>query len=339
MKDNQKPTTFSGIQPTGNLHLGNYLGAIAQWVEMQNDYRCIFCVVDYHAITVPQDPKKLSRQILDTAKIYLAAGIDPKKAVIFQQSTIQEHTELAWLLNCASARMSDLNKMTQFKDKAGNKQDTVGVGLFDYPVLMAADILLYNTDVVPVGHDQLQHIELTRDLAKRFNHDYGQTFKIPEAKIRKAGAPSAPLGASRIMGLDNPSKKMSKSAASPNNYISLLDSPETAKKKIKRAVTDSGSEIKYDQKNKPAISNLLTIYSLLTNTALKDLEKQYAGQGYGNFKKDLADTVAAFLSAFQIKFNKISDQEAEKILAAGAKKLKPIAQATIAKTKKNLGIK
>jgi tryptophanyl-tRNA synthetase len=214
---NKKPSIFSGVQPTGNLHIGNYIGAISQWVAMQDQYQSIFCVVDYHAITVRQDPKAFSRQILDIAKVYLAAGIDPKKSIIFQQSDIKEHTELAWILNCASARMSDLNKMTQFKDKAGAKSENVSVGLFDYPVLMAADILLYDTDVVPVGDDQKQHVELARDIAKRFNHDFGQTFKIPEVVLRKEGA--------RIMGLDDPMKKMSKSA-SPANYIALNDTIE-----------------------------------------------------------------------------------------------------------------
>ena len=231
-----KPTIFSGIQPTGNLHLGNYLGAIAQWVELQNKYNCIFCVVDYHAITVPQYTQTYHRQILDTAKIYLAAGINPKQSLIFQQSAISEHTELTWLLNCASARISDLNKMTQFKDKANTKKTNVSVGLFDYPVLMAADILLYQTDIVPVGEDQTQHVELARTLAKRFNHDYQTVFKIPTVQVRKAGA--------RIMGLDDVSKKMSKSADSPANYLALTDSPAIARKKIMKAQTDSDTKIK-----------------------------------------------------------------------------------------------
>lgn len=325
-----KKTIFSGIQPTGNLHLGNYLGAISQWIELQKNYDCIFCVVDYHAITIEQNPKTFLQQVINTAKIYLAAGIDPKKSLIFQQSDINEHTELAWLFNCASARMSDLNKMTQYKDKAG-KQVNVGVGLFDYPVLMAADILLYNTDVVPVGDDQEQHVELARTLAKRFNSKYGQTFKVPEAMIRKEGA--------RIMGLDDATKKMSKSASNPANYIALTDSPETAKKKIMKAQTDSDNQIKYDIKNKPAVSNLLTIYSLLSGQAIKDLEKMYVNKGYGDFKKDLANIVSEFLTKFQEKYNKISDQEVAKIFTASAKKLKPIAQATTARAKVALGIK
>ena len=326
---NHKQTIFSGVQPTGNFHLGNYFGAVDQWLDLQHHYNSIFCVVDYHSITVDQDPKKLQRQIIDIAKIYLASGINPKKSLIFKQSDISEHTELAWILNCTSARMSDLENMTQFKDKAG-KQANASVGLFDYPVLMASDILLYNTDIVPVGEDQTQHLELARDLAKRFNHKYGQTFKIPQAKIRTEGA--------RIMGLDDPTKKMSKSAASSANYIALLDSPEIAKKKIMRAVTDSGSEIKYDLKNKPAVSNLLTVYSLLTKDSIKNIEKKYQGKGYGDFKKDLAEIVEKFLTDFQVKFNKISDRQVEKIFAASTKKLKPQANATLKRTKQHLGL-
>ena len=268
-KQNYKPIVFSGVQPSGVLHLGNYLGALEQWVQMQDKYNCIFCVVDYHAITVKQEPKELGRRILDVVKIYLAAGINPAKSVIFQQSDITAHTELAWILNCAVARLADMNKMTQFKEKGGEKE-SVSVGLYDYPVLMAADILLYNTDAVPVGDDQVQHVELARTLAQRFNREYGQVFKVPEVAVRKQGA--------RIMGLDDPSKKMSKSANSAANYVALTDAPEVAAKKIRRAVTDSGSEIKYDVKNKPAIANLMTIYSLLTGLGFKELEKKYQGK-------------------------------------------------------------
>jgi len=329
-KNNNKPTVFSGVQPSGVLHLGNYLGALTQWVEMQNQNNCIFCVVDYHAITVKQEPKELNSRILDVVKIYLAAGINPEKSVIFQQSDITAHTELAWILNCATARMADLNKMTQFKDKAGKNQESVGVGLYDYPVLMAADILLYNTDAVPVGDDQVQHVELTRTLAQRFNRDYGKVFKIPEAAVRKQGA--------RIMGLDDPTKKMSKSASSPANYIALTDTPEVAAKKIMRAVTDSGSEIKFDQKKKPAISNLITIYSLLSDISIKELEKKYKGKGYGDFKKDLAEVVKKFLTEFQIKYNSFKDGDVKKILKDGAEKIRPIAEKTLKNVKNKLGV-
>lgn len=325
----QRKTIFSGIQPSGNLHIGNYLGAILQWVEMQDQYNCIFCAVDYHAITVKQDPKGLAKKISDVVKIYLASGINPEKSIIFQQSDVSAHTELAWILNCI-ARLSDLNQMTQFKDKAGKNQESVSVGLYDYPVLMASDILLYNTDVVPVGEDQKQHVELCRTLARRFNQQFGEVFKIPEVKIKKESA--------RIMGLDDPTKKMSKSASSPANYIALTDEPKIAKKKIMRAVTDSGKEIKFEQKGKPAISNLLIIYSLLSGESIKELENKYQGKGYGDFKKDLAEVSGEFLTGFQKKFNSFSDDEVKEILKAGAEKAKPIAEETLRRAKEKIGI-
>ena len=341
--DNNKKIVFSGVQPSGHLHIGNYLGAISQWVDMQDKYNCIFCVVDYHAITVKQDPKVLKDKIIEAAKIYMAAGINPEKSVIFQQSDISAHTELTWILNCTSARISDLNKMTQFKDKvnciaregvlghkAGSSQENVGVGLYDYPILMAADILLYNTDAVPVGDDQTQHVELSRTLARRFNSSFGEVFKVPELKIRKEGA--------RIMALDDPTKKMSKSSLSESSFIALNDNPENAAKKIMKAATDSGSEIKYDEKKKPGISNLLTIYSLLSTQSIKKLEAKYKNKGYGDFKKDLACVVKDFLIDFQKKYNKISDREVSKILTKGAKKIKPIADETIRKVKEQIGI-
>jgi tryptophanyl-tRNA synthetase len=296
MTTSKKPTIFSGVQPTGNLHLGNYLGAISQWAVMQEKYQSIFCIVDYHAITVRQDAETFRQQILNTAKVYLAAGIE---------------------------------NMTQFKDKSTAKGENVSVGLFDYPVLMAADILLYGTDAVPVGDDQKQHVELARDLAKRFNHDFGETFKIPEVVIRKEGA--------RIMGLDNPKQKMSKSA-SPANYIALTDSAEINHKKIMRAVTDSGSSVTFDKDNKPAIANLLTIYSLLSGNTIKNLEHKYRAGGYGDFKKDLAEVVTDFLADFQQKFNAISDQEVRELLKHNAELVRPKAQATIEKVKKQLGL-
>ncbi|MBL7058411.1 tryptophan--tRNA ligase [Patescibacteria group bacterium] len=325
----KKQIVFSGIQPSGNLHLGNYLGAIKQWIDMQQNYSCIFCIVDYHAITIHQDPKELKRRILEIAKIYLASGIDPKKSIIFQQSDIKEHTELAWILNC-TARVADLDKMTQFKDKSGKNKESVSVGLYDYPVLMAADILIYGAQIIPVGEDQLQHVELARTIAKRFNSQFGNIFRIPEAQLQKQGA--------RIMGLDDPIKKMSKSAVNTNNYIALNEKPEIARNKIMRAVTDSGGEIKYNSQSKPAISNLLTIYSLITNISIKELEKQYAGRGYGDFKRELAQVVETFLIGFQAKYNKISDKEVFDILKAGATKLEPIAQKIITNVKKNIGL-
>lgn len=325
-----KKTIFSGVKPSGDFHLGNYLGAVLNWLALQEKFDSIFCIVDYHAITVKQEPEVLRKNIINLTKTYLAAGIDPKKSVIFRQSDISEHTELAWILNCTATRISDLNKMTQFKDKAGKNQENVSVGLYDYPVLMAADILLYKTEIVPVGDDQVQHVELARTIARRFNQRFGEAFKIPEAVIRKEGA--------RIMGLDNPEKKMSKSAKSELNRIELLDDPKSAMKKIMKATTDLGSEVKYDMETKPGISNLLVIYSLLAKQEIKDLEKKYAGKLYGEFKKDLAEVVAEFLVDFQKKYNQISDETVENILAEGAHQAEPIAEATLARVKKAIGV-
>lgn len=327
----QQKIIFSGIQPSGNLNIGNYIGAISQWVEMQKDHDCIFSVVDYHAITVKQNPEELRRRIIEVTKIYLAAGIDPEKSIIFQQSAVPAHTELAWILNCCGTYISDLNKMTQFKDKAGRNQEAVSVGLYDYPVLMAADILLYDTDIVPVGEDQKQHVELARDAAKRFNNEFGPAFKIPQSVVRKEGA--------RIMSLLDPLKKMSKSDENQNNCIALLDTPEAAKKKIMRAVTDSGSDIAYDLENKPALSNLLTIYAQLGNRQIKRLEKDYTGKGYGDFKKDLAEVVAKFLENFQKKYNEISDADVITILESGREKAEVIAQEKLEKVKKLIGVR
>lgn len=325
-----KKTIFSGIQPSGDMHIGHYLGAISQWVGLQEDYNCIFSVVDYHAITVKQNPSELRQRIVNTAKIYLASGINSAKSIIFQQSTVTEHVELAWVFNCYGAYMSDLQKMTQFKDKAGD-QETVSVGLFDYPVLMAADILLYDTEVVPVGEDQKQHIELARDIARRFNGCFGDTFIIPQAVVRKEGA--------RIMSLLDPTKKMSKSDKNQNNCIALLDDVELAKKKIMRSVTDSGSDVVYDLKNKPAISNLLTIYALLGGRQIKRLEKDYVGRGYGDFKRDLAEVVGKFLEDFQAKYNQISDQDVINILADGQSKAKALAQKKMEKIRQLIGVR
>lgn len=329
----KKKQIFSGVQPSGNLHIGNYLGAISQWVEMQNDYKCIFCVVDYHAITVKQSPDVLREKIREIARIYLASGIDPKRSIIFQQSDVSAHTELAWILNAVTARMADLKKMTQFKDKAGDNQENVSVGLFDYPVLMAADILLYSTDLVPVGDDQVQHVELTRTLARRFNNDFGDVFRIPDFVIRKDGA--------RIMGLDNPEIKMSKSAKSDLNYIALTDDPEKAAKKIMKAATDSDPKavVQYDKENKPGITNLMVIYSLLSGRNIREIEKEYRGKMYGDFKKGLANLVREFLVNFQEKYNKISDDEVRAILNEGGEKARIIADETIEKVRRAIGVK
>ncbi len=319
---------FSGVQPSGVLHIGNYLGAIKNWLDLQNDFQCIFCVVDLHAITVPQDPKELLAKTLEVAKIYLAAGIDPQKSSIFVQSHIKEHAELSWILNTIT-RIPELERMTQFKDKVKGQKSEVNMGLFDYPVLMAADILLYKAAVVPVGEDQVQHIELARDLAQRFNTRFGEIFTIPKPMVRKEGA--------RIMGLDDPAKKMSKSAASVYGYIALTDSPDEVREKIKKAVTDSGKKIEYGP-DKPALSNLLTIYSLLSTRPVVEIEERYQDKGYAEFKNDLAEVVVDFLKPFQEKYNALDDNEVLKILRDGAKKIQPIAVETLSEVKKAMGI-
>lgn len=382
---------FSGIQPSGNLHIGNYLGAIKQWIPLQDEYEAFFSIVDFHAITVPQDPEELRRKTLEVAKIYLAAGIEPSKATLFVQSHVPEHAELMWVLNTIT-KNGDLTKMTQFKDKSGVDADefenalrsmiesdasfeileaakkmpsekvkdiakaaafetadhffrkfksgfnSVAIGLFDYPVLMTADILLYDTAVVPVGEDQVQHIELARTLARRFNDRFGslhrgdsearETFVVPESRVMEEGA--------RVMGLDDPTKKMSKSAASEYNYIALNDDPEKAKKKIMKAVTDSGTEIAYGN-DKPAFKNLINIYSLLGGKSTEEIVLMYRGRGYSDFKRDLADVVAGFLADFQSKLSGISDEDALQILHDGADKARAIASAKMKEVKEKVG--
>ncbi len=329
--ENISKTIFSGVQPSGNLHLGNYLGAIKNWVKFQDNYNCIFCVVDMHAITVPQDPITLRKKTLEIAKIYLAAGINPEKSTIFVQSHLPQHSELMWILNTI-AKTGELFKMTQFKDKANLKNNvfekSVDAGLLNYPILMAADILLYDTDVVPVGEDQVQHVELCRDLAKRFNHLFGETFKVPQAYIKKEGK--------RIMGLDNPAKKMSKSASSKYNRIELTDSPDAIREKIKKAVTDSGNEIIYSDE-KPALKNLINIFSSVTGQKITGIEKRFQGKGYKEFKEEFAQAIIDFLAPFQKKFFELSDKEVEFHLKEGAKKLFPVAQKKIEEVKEKIG--
>jgi tryptophanyl-tRNA synthetase len=323
-----KKRIFSGVQPSGNLHIGNYLGAIKNWVELQDQYDSIFCVVDLHAITVAQDPETLRKKTIEIAKIYLASGIDPKKSSIFIQSQVSQHAELMWILNTI-AKMSELDKMTQFKDKSVKSgKESAGVGLYDYPVLMASDILLYDTQVVPVGEDQKQHVELARDLAKRFNQKFGETFIVPEVHIKKEGM--------RIMGLDDATKKMSKSASSEYNYISLLDNAETIRKKIKKAVTDSGSEIIFSDE-KPALKNLINIYSSFSGKTSKEIEAMYVGKGYGDFKSDLAEVVIEYLKSFQEKYASISDEEVLKILEEGAKNVRILAKKKLDEVKQKVG--
>ncbi|MCL6637650.1 MAG: tryptophan--tRNA ligase, partial [Alicyclobacillus sp.] len=280
------PRVLSGIQPSGIMTLGNYLGAMKNFVKLQHEAECFFCIVDLHAVTVPQEPAELRQNTLNLAALYLACGIDPDKATLFVQSQVPAHAELGWLLQCV-AYYGELGRMTQFKDKS-SQREVVTAGLFTYPALMAADILLYQADLVPVGEDQKQHLELTRDLADRFNRRYGPTFTVPEPYIPEVGG--------RIMSLEDPAKKMSKSDANPNAYIAMLDDADTIRRKVLRAVTDSGREIRYDPQEKPAISNLLTIFALCSGQSLAEVEAAYAGKGYGEFKKDLAEVVVAALT-------------------------------------------
>jgi tryptophanyl-tRNA synthetase len=302
---------------------------LRNWVALQDEYESFFCIVDLHAITLPQAPKVLRQQTLDLARIYLAGGVDPERSMIFIQSDVHEHAELAWVLSCI-ARMGELERMTQFKDKGKGKAERVGVGLFTYPVLMAADILLYQTDLVPVGQDQKQHLELTRDLAERFNRDFGETFKLPEPYI-------PPVGAS-IKSLQDPEKKMSKSDENLNGSIFLLDDADTVTKKIKRAVTDSGTEVTFDE-TRPAITNLLTIYQLLTGKASDDCVAHFEGRGYGQFKTELAEATVEFLRPFQERVREYDDQTLLDILKPGAEKARTIAAETLKTVYERMGIK
>lgn len=319
---------FSGVKPTGPLHLGNYLGALRNWVELQREYESFFCIVNLHAITIPVDPTYLANLTKEIARLYLAVGIDPSVSKIFIQSDVPEHAELAWILNC-STRMSELERMTQFKDQARKQRESLGAGLFEYPVLMAADILLYQTDLVPVGEDQKQHLELTRDLAIRFNRDFGETFRLPEAYIPNVGA--------RIMSLSDPSKKMSKSDDEPNGCVMLLDDPDTVRRKFKRAVTDSGSDIKFDD-SRPAITNLLTIYQLLTGKTPAAVEGHFAGKGYAQLKEDLAEATVQFLRPLQERANAISDHELQRTLERGRDQARAIAAVTLKEVMQRRGI-
>jgi tryptophanyl-tRNA synthetase len=326
-----KKRVFSGIQPTGNIHIGNYFGAIRNWVETQDQYDNIFCIVDLHAITLPIDPKELHANIRKLAALYIACGLDIHNCKLFVQSHVHQHAELDWILNCYTP-MGWLNRMTQFKTKASSNMDTVGTGLFCYPVLMACDILLYQTHFVPVGDDQRQHVELTRDLAQRFNGLYNENvFTIPEAQIREAGA--------RIMSLEDPTKKMSKSDAHPNAYITLLDDPKTIKKKINRATTDSERLVTFDPK-RPGITNLLTIYQILTGQSKQEIEADFEGKGYGDFKAVLIERLVETLSPIQQRYNElINDMPTlEGLLKQGADSVRPMAEQTIQNAKHVIGL-
>lgn len=320
---------FSGVQPTGNIHLGNYLGALKQFVELQEENECIYCIVDLHSITVPQDPKELRKHILDVAALYLSIGVDPKKSTVFVQSDVSGHSELAWILTCNSYT-GELSRMTQFKDKSKGKE-SAPAGLFTYPILMAADILLYDTDIVPVGNDQKQHIEICRDIAIRVNHKYENTFVVPDGRFLKAGA--------RIMALDDPSSKMSKSAENAHSRISLLDEGSKIKKSIMRATTDSDGEIRFDPENKPGVSNLLNIYSALSGRSLDDIVADFAGHGYGDLKKELVEITKEALQPIKQNFSEIRESdELKAILRNGAEKANTIAEKTMKRVKDNFGL-
>jgi tryptophanyl-tRNA synthetase len=326
-----KRRVFSGIQPSGNLHLGNYLGALKNWVAIQDEYDNYFCIVDLHALTVPQDPKVLRQKIREVAAIYLASGLDPEKCVIFRQSKVSGHAELCWLLNCV-ARFGELSRMTQFKDKTRKGGvESASAGLFDYPVLQAADVLLYNAHLVPVGEDQRQHLELMRTLARRFNHLYGETFVVPETMIPPTGA--------RVMALDAPDEKMSKSSPRPGSYVAILDDPDTIRRKIRRAKTDSGTEIRAIP-DKPAITNLLDVYSGMSGRPVAEIEVEYEGRGYGDLKKDLAEVVVEGLAPVRDRAHELLDHPAEldDLLEVGARRANDTARPVLESAWAKLGL-
>lgn len=328
-QETAKKTIFSGIQPSGTLTIGNYIGALRHFPELQDTYNCIYCIVDEHAITVRQTPADLRRRCLELAAIYLASGLDPEKCIIYCQSHVSAHAELAWILNCFTY-MGELQRMTQFKDKSAKHADNINAGLFTYPVLMAADILLYQTDAVPVGADQKQHLEITRDIAQRFNGVYGDVFTVPEPLITKVGG--------RVMSLQDPSRKMSKSDPE-ESFISLLDGPDVIRRKIKRAVTDSDGEIRFDPENKPGVSNLLSIISTLTGEDMDAICSEMAGKGYGELKNRTSEAVIAALEPLQSEYNRlIADRQyLLDILLSGAERANAIAIRTLRKVQKKIG--
>ncbi|WQW26135.1 tryptophan--tRNA ligase [Helicobacter pylori] len=323
-----KKRVFSGIQPTGQIHLGNYLGAIKHWVELQDEYENLFCIVNSHAITLPIEPIFLKSQTYELVKLLLACGIDPNQSGLFIQSEVDEHPALAWLLDC-QVSMGEMQRMTQFKDKSLKNPKSVNVGLFNYPILMASDILLYQSDLVPVGEDQKQHLELTRNVAEKFNRDFGNCFKVPEPLIAKVGA--------RVMGLDDPKVKMSKSHKGANHAIFLLDEPDVIVKKIKKAATDSMGVIAFDEKRE-GIFNLLNIYMLLSDESPEKIEERFKNKGYGDFKKELAEVVIQSLKPIQERYKEISDDEVKAVLNGGAEKARPLARATYQKAKELMGL-
>ena len=325
-----KKRVFSGIQPSGNIHIGNYLGAIQHWVASQAELDNIFCIVDLNAITVPQDPGTLKAKTREAAGLLFAAGIEPELSLVFVQSHVGAHAELAWILNCFTP-MGWMQRMTQFKEKSGKQKEQVSVGLFDYPALMAADILLYETDLVPVGEDQKQHVEIARDIAQRFNSIYGETLKPPEPSIPKVGA--------RIMGLDDPTSKMSKSEERPGHAVHLLDPPDAIRSKIMKATTDSLREIRFDE-SRPGIYNLLVIYELLTKRSRPDIEARFEGKGYSDFKRELAEVTIEELRPLQSRYQKLMADPTyiDSLLAEGASKARPMAENTLNLVKDKVGL-
>ncbi len=327
----RRPRVFSGTQPSGAPHLGNYLGAFRNYVAMQDTYDCVYCAVDLHAITVRQERAQLRRNVMELINVFLACGVDPERSIVIVQSHVPQHSELMWILNTI-AYMGELRRMTQFKDKtAGGEGESIGVGLFDYPVLMAADILLYQADAVPVGEDQKQHVELTRNLAERFNNSFGKAFVVPQ--------PVIPIDAARVMGLDDPSRKMSKSAGSEYNYIALTDPPDVIRRKIRRAVTDSGTEVRPGE-DKPALTNLLTIHSSFSGEPVAAIVERYEGRGYADFKAHLAEVVVDALAPIQARMREL---EADKsytlgVLKEGAERAEAIATRTLAKVRERVGL-
>lgn len=327
----EKKRILSGIQATGKLTLGNYLGALNTWVKMQNEYECYYMIADLHTLTVRRNPEELRRNTLNLIAMYIAAGLDPEKNTIFIQSHVPAHSELSWILGCYTY-MGELNRMTQYKDKSAKHADNINSGLFTYPVLMAADILVYNAHYVPVGEDQRQHLELTRDIAERFNSIYGETFVIPKGYTKTEGA--------RIMGLQNPNAKMSKSSTNPNDVIFLEDEPETIMKKFKKAVTDSEGVVKYNPETKPGVSNLIEIYSVVTGKTREEIEKEFENQGYGTFKEAVGKAVVEKLAPVQEKYKKLIEKPEylEEICKNGAEKAKLIANKTVETVKEKVGL-
>lgn len=325
-----KKKVFSGVQPSGTVTIGNYIGAIKNFVALQDDYDCTYCIVNQHAITVPQDPKELKERTRGLAALYIACGVDPEKSIIFVQSEVPAHAQAAWIVQC-NTYIGELERMTQFKDKSA-KQDAISAGLLTYPPLMVADIVLYDADLVPVGEDQKQHLELTRDFVQRFNNRYEGELVMPEPFIPKAGG--------RIMSLQDPTSKMSKSDKNLKGFISMLDDPKVIRKKIKSAKTDSSGVIEYDKENKPGISNLLTIFANFSNKSIPELEQEFAGSGYGDFKEKLADAVIAVLEPIQERYSKLMESdELDHILDEGAKRANEYASKTLDRMETAMGLK